>query len=35
MIWNDILPPVPEQVWRETLTELGRRLAADGGESHA
>ena len=35
MIWDDILPPVPEQVWRETLTELGPRLAADGGESHA
>ncbi|HET6920656.1 MAG TPA: hypothetical protein VFI46_14495 [Jiangellaceae bacterium] len=35
MVWDDILPPVPERIWRESLTELGRRLAADGGARHA
>ena len=33
-IWDHILPPVPEPIWRETLTELGRRLAADDESNH-
>lgn len=33
-IWDHILPPVPEPIWRETLTELGRRLVADDESNH-
>jgi len=33
-IWDDILPPLPENLWRETLADLARRLAATGGTSH-
>jgi diadenosine tetraphosphate (Ap4A) HIT family hydrolase len=32
-IWDDILPPVPAQIWQETLVELGGRLAASGGRT--
>jgi diadenosine tetraphosphate (Ap4A) HIT family hydrolase len=30
-IWDDILPPTPEPVWRENLAVVARTLAADGG----
>jgi hypothetical protein len=30
-IWDDILPPLPEAVWRENLVLVGRALAAGGG----
>lgn len=30
-IWDDILPPVPEEVWRETLRVVGHALAEGGG----
>ena len=33
-IWDHILPPVPEPIWRETLTARGRRLAADDESNH-
>ena len=31
-IWDDILPPVPEEIWRENLRVVARALAAGGGE---
>jgi diadenosine tetraphosphate (Ap4A) HIT family hydrolase len=30
-IWDDILPPTPEDVWRENLRAVARALAAGGG----
>jgi hypothetical protein len=30
-IWDDILPPMPEDVWRENLAVVARELAAGGG----
>ncbi len=33
-IWDDVLPPTPEEVWRENLATVARVLAADGGRSH-
>ena len=33
-IWDDILPPVPEDVWRESNAAIGRALAAGGGRAH-
>ena len=30
-IWDDILPPVPEAIWRESLTTVATTLAAGGG----
>jgi diadenosine tetraphosphate (Ap4A) HIT family hydrolase len=32
-IWDDILPPTPEPVWRENLRTVARTLAAEGGIS--
>ena len=29
-IWDDVLPPLPEDVWRDNLAALVRALAADG-----
>lgn len=33
-IWDDILPPVPEDVRRENNAAVGRALAAGGGRAH-
>ncbi len=33
-IWDDILPPTPEDVWRENATTVARALAESGGTSH-
>jgi len=33
-IWDDILPPVPEEIWRENLAVVARTLAAGGGTDH-
>jgi len=32
-IWDDILPPVPEEVWRDNLRVLARALAEGSGEA--
>ena len=34
-IWDDILPPLPEDLWRANLAAVRRSLAADGGVAHA
>jgi hypothetical protein len=26
-IWDDILPPLPEEIWRENLAVVARELA--------
>jgi diadenosine tetraphosphate (Ap4A) HIT family hydrolase len=31
--WNDMLPPVPEEVWRADLHEVARKLANHEGEA--
>jgi diadenosine tetraphosphate (Ap4A) HIT family hydrolase len=33
-IWDDVLPPTPEEVWRENLAAVARALAQDGGRAH-
>jgi hypothetical protein len=33
-IWDAILPPTPEPVWRENLATVAGALAADGGRPH-
>jgi diadenosine tetraphosphate (Ap4A) HIT family hydrolase len=33
-IWDDILPPTPEPVWRDNLATVARALAADSGRAH-
>ena len=33
-IWDDILPPTPENVWRENLATVAHALAEDGGTAH-
>ena len=33
-IWDDILPPLPDELWRENLAIVARALAADGGKAH-
>jgi len=33
-IWDDILPPVPEEVWRANNAVVARALAAGGGRAH-
>ena len=32
-IWDDVLPPTPEAVWRENLATVARALAVDGGRA--
>jgi diadenosine tetraphosphate (Ap4A) HIT family hydrolase len=32
-IWDDILPPLPEQLWRENLAIVARTLAESGGRA--
>jgi len=33
-IWDDVLPPTPEAVWRENLAHVARTLAVGGGTAH-
>jgi diadenosine tetraphosphate (Ap4A) HIT family hydrolase len=33
-IWDDILPPLPETLWRANLAVVARELAGTGGRSH-
>jgi diadenosine tetraphosphate (Ap4A) HIT family hydrolase len=33
-IWDDILPPTPEHIWRENLETVAAALAESGGVSH-
>jgi diadenosine tetraphosphate (Ap4A) HIT family hydrolase len=33
-IWDDILPPAPEPIWRENLAAVARALAETGGRAH-
>ena len=33
-IWDDVLPPTPEDVWRENLAAVARALGAEGGTVH-
>jgi diadenosine tetraphosphate (Ap4A) HIT family hydrolase len=33
-IWDDILPPLPEELWRANLAAVARVLAAGGGVAH-
>jgi diadenosine tetraphosphate (Ap4A) HIT family hydrolase len=33
-IWDDILPPLPEELWRSNLAAVARSLAAGGGRAH-
>ena len=34
-IWDDILPPVPEEIWRANNAVVAHALAAGGGKAHA
>ena len=33
-IWDDILPPVPEEIWRADVARVARALAAGSGTAH-
>jgi diadenosine tetraphosphate (Ap4A) HIT family hydrolase len=33
-IWDDIVPPTPDPVWRENLASVAASLAAGGGTAH-
>jgi len=33
-IWDDILPPLPEALWRANLASVARALATGGGRAH-
>ena len=33
-VWDDILPPLPEALWRANLAVVARELAGTGGRSH-
>lgn len=33
-IWDDIIPPLPETIWRENLALVAQALADNGGETH-
>ena len=33
-IWDDILPPSPEELWRANLAVVARTLATGGGHAH-
>ena len=33
-IWDDILPPLPEELWRANLAAVARTLATGGGRAH-
>jgi hypothetical protein len=34
-IWDDVLPPLPTQLWRDNLAAVARAMAADGGTARA
>ena len=34
-IWDDILPPLPEELWRANLAAVARALEAGGGQARA
>jgi hypothetical protein len=34
-IWDDVLPPLPTELWRANLAAVARAMAADGGTAHA
>jgi hypothetical protein len=33
-IWDDVLPPTPEAIWREDLEHVAGAIAAGGGTAH-
>jgi diadenosine tetraphosphate (Ap4A) HIT family hydrolase len=33
-IWDDVLPPTPEDVWRDNLATVARAMAAGGRRAH-
>lgn len=33
-IWDDILPPIPDEIWRENLVVVANALAEGGGSAH-
>jgi len=33
-IWDDILPPLPSEVWRQNLSAVARAMAAGSGTAH-
>ena len=33
-IWDDILPPLPEEIWRSNLNAIATELARTGGAAH-
>jgi hypothetical protein len=33
-IWDDVLPPLPVELWRENLAVVARTLAVGGGRAH-
>lgn len=33
-IWDDVLPPTPEPIWRANLTSVARAMAVNGGYTH-
>lgn len=33
-IWDDVLPPTPQAIWRENLATVARALAQGGGTAH-
>jgi hypothetical protein len=33
-IWDDILPPTPEPIWRENVAVVACALAESGGTAH-
>lgn len=33
-LWDDILPPLPEELWRTNLAAVAHALAAGGGRAH-
>ena len=33
-IWDDVLPPLPEDLWRANLAAVARALATGGGRGH-
>lgn len=33
-VWDDILPPLPEELWRASLAVVARTLATGGGRAH-
>jgi hypothetical protein len=33
-VWDDVLPPTPQEVWDENLRRVAQALAAEGGVAH-